>query len=216
MPSTAGGVTAKGILLETIIEKPDVFKYGKWLTIDDLRGGILHEFDLERLTRAYSSPTAVWQSLLVAVQSLPWIATEGTGIETRFRVTTMPNTLPSTMNEALVEVKRLRKMFGNWKDLALNLIELTEAAHAAEISHKAAESLLRRCAALAFFYREQVLELRESRKMSVEPEDVDPTALLLESLVANPAEYVKVKRLAALHGIMTDAALEDELDAVSH
>ena len=210
---TTNTVTARGILLETILEKSDVFRNPDyWVSIADFRDHVLHPFDLARLQAVHTTTTDAWQAIEHSLSSFPWIETRGSGIITEFRVKTYPNTLPRNLNDALAEVKNLRTALGKWKDIGQQMIDLTEGVHALNLGLRKNEELLHRTAALAFFYRSRIVEFNKAR--SIESE-IDPDPMLLEAIQADPSKYAEVKILQKSFGLLTDEALEKSVEEAS-
>lgn len=207
-------VSARGILVETIIEKPTIFKdSSQWFTLHDLRESLIHPFDVERMYASYPSRVEAWQQMQAAVRSIPWIEWVGDGAEVKFRVTAYPQTLPKDYNDALAEIRVLRGAVGKWKDVALLLSDLTDSNNGLTLSLEKNESILRKAMCLAFYYRSQVLELRKSRNMEID--DIDPNPMLLEAIEANPSSFAEVKTLQKAFLLLTDAALQDAVDTVN-
>ena len=212
--ATKTNVTARGVLLETIIEKADLFRNPEmWVSVQDFREQVMHRYDLERMQLAYSTPTEATQALIHALESYPWIETRGSGIHTEFRVKHFPNTLPRNLNDALAEVKQLRSVLAKWKDVGQQMLDLTSGVHALRLALKNNEDLLFRAAALAFFYRSRLVEFCKARDLSFD--DIDPNPMLLEAIVADPSKFAEVKVMTKAFGLLTDEALENAVEEAS-
>ena len=213
-PLSKPSVTARGILMETIMEKPELFKSNEaWISVNDFRDHVIHPYDLNRLQVSYSTNTEAWDAMQDAIKGFPWIETQGSGRTMEFRVKHYPNTLPRTQNDALAEVKHLRSILSKWKDVGQQLIDMTEAVHALKLSYTEAEQLQHRTAALAFYYRSRHTEFCKTRGVSFD--DIDPDPMLLEAILADPSKFAEVKILQKAFGILTDEALEKAIEDAS-